>query len=218
VRLVVFDMDGTLLDTEATILRRVAGAFAAEDLTPPPEETIRAHVGMTLSPYMATISGSDDHALVARLVANYRAIAAAEAENAMPLFEGARAMLDALAAVPGTLLGIATGKGRASLDRALEENGIAGHFQTVQTPDTNPGKPNPGMLLAAMAECGTTPGETVMVGDALLDIEMARAACVAAIGVAWGMHKSADLQAAGAAAIASRIEGLPEIIDGIRTP
>jgi len=218
VRLIVFDMDGTLLDTAATILRRVAGAFRGEGLTPPPAEVIRAHVGMTLGPYMARIAGTDDPDLAARLVANYRAIAAAEPENAMPLFHGVRPLLDSLHAAPGTLLGIATGKGRASLDRALEENGISGHFQTVQTPDTNPGKPDPTMLRAAMSECGAGADETVMIGDAVLDIEMAKAAGVPAIGVSWGMQAPALLVAAGAAAIAERVDVLGAAIDSIREP
>lgn len=216
-KLVVFDMDGTLLDTAATITSRVAGAFAAENLPPPPTATIRAWVGMTLEPYMAKLAPGGDADLPRRLVANYRAIAAAEPNNTMPLFEGAREVLDLLKARGDVFLGIATGKGRLSLDRALADNGIAGHFATIQTPDTNPGKPHPGMLLAAMAACGTDASNTVMIGDATLDVEMAVAAHVPVIGVAWGMHDPRELSAAGAVAIADRIDELGAVIDKVLT-
>jgi phosphoglycolate phosphatase len=214
-RLIVFDMDGTLLDTAAIITARVEGAFRAAGLEPPPAKTIRAHVGMTLAPYLALIAGTEDADLVARLVAAYRAIVAAEPPNAMPLFVGAREALERLADKPHTFLGIATGKGRAGVDRALEENAVARHFATMQTPDTNPGKPHPGMLLSAMAACGVSTTQTVMVGDATLDIEMAGAAGVPAIGVSWGMHAPAELRAAGAAAIAESFEGLDGLIDEV---
>jgi phosphoglycolate phosphatase len=102
---------------------------------------------------------------------------------------------------PHTILGVATGKGLTGVTRILGNHGIAGHFVTLQTPDHNPSKPHPGMLLRAMAETGAAPSSTVMVGDTTYDMELARSAGCHAIGVSWGYHDSQDLLAAGAGAL-----------------
>ena len=95
-------------------------------------------------------------------------------------------------------MGIATGKGRRALVASLERHGIAGHFVTLKTADDGPGKPHPGILLDAMAECGVAPDETLVIGDTTFDMEMAVNAGARALGVAWGYHAVPDLVAAGA--------------------
>src|SRR5690606_28235948 len=118
-----------------------------------------------------------------------------------PLYPGAREALDRLHQGPATLLGIATGKGLAGVHRILGNHGLASHFATLQTPDHNPSKPDPGMLLRAMAETGMGPEETIMVGDTVFDIELAVNAGCQAVGVTWGYHDPGDLLRAGAGAM-----------------
>jgi phosphoglycolate phosphatase len=111
------------------------------------------------------------------------------------------------------VLGIATGKSRKGVDRLFEREGWAGHFITVQTSDDHPSKPHPAMLHAAMADAGATPDRTVMVGDTTFDMEMARAAGVGALGVAWGYHSIDELRDAGAHAVVEACDSLTADID-----
>lgn len=196
--LVVFDVDGTLVDSGAEITRRVRGAFDALGLAQPSGETIRAGVGLSLPIYVGVVAQTDDEELIAQLVDAYRAIAAASPSGLMPLFDGAREAIERLAARPDTILGIATGKGLAGLRKTLDQNDIAHHFATLQTPDNNPSKPHPGMLHSAMDAVGATAAQTVMIGDAAFDMQMARAAGVRAIAVSWGLQSVDDLRRAGA--------------------
>ena len=129
-----------------------------------------------------------------------------------PLYPGARETLDTLAGRPDTLLGIATGKSQRGVRAVLGRHGLAGRFVTIQTSDDAPSKPHPGMVLAAMRETGVAPEDTVVVGDTVFDLEMARAAGARAIGVGWGYHPPTALRAAGAdAMIAAFAELLPTL-------
>ena len=211
--LVVFDMDGTLIDSAAEITARVLTAFASVGLAAPSEQVIRANVGLSLPIYLSAVSGSDDPEVISALFDAYRAAAAASLPGRMPLFDGARALLERLALRPGTQLAVATGKGRAGLDKTLAQNDMAHYFVSLQTPDTNPSKPHPGMLHAAMEACGARPDETVMIGDAAFDIQMANAAGVRSIAVTWGMQPVAALVAAGATATVDRFDALYDLID-----
>lgn len=213
--LVVFDMDGTLIDSGAAITSRVLSAFAALDLTAPTVEAIRAHVGLSLPIYMAALAGSDEPELIDRLITAYRAVSAAAPVGQMPLFEGARAALDKLHQRRDTLLAVATGKGRLGLERSLTQNDIEGYFVSLQSADNNPSKPHPGMLHSAMADAGVGTDSTVMIGDAVFDIEMAAAAGVRSIAVAWGLQPVAALRAAGATAVADNFDDLYDTIERV---
>jgi phosphoglycolate phosphatase len=128
-----------------------------------------------------------------------------------PLFPGVAAALEALDSA-GCLLGIATGKARRGLLATLERHGLGSRFVTLQTADSNPGKPHPAMLLRAMAETGADPDRTVLVGDTSYDMEMARRAGARAVGVAWGYHDRRELEAAGADRIVERCEELADCV------
>jgi phosphoglycolate phosphatase len=158
------------------------------------------------------VSGSDDPAVISALFDAYRA---ASLPGQMPMFEGARALLERLRQRPDTQLAVATGKGRAGLDKTLGQNDMAHYFVNLQTPDTNPSKPHPSMLLSAMAECGVGPDDTVMIGDAVFDIQMAKAAGVRSIAVAWGLQPVAALVAAGATATVDHFDALYDLIDAL---
>lgn len=211
--LVVFDMDGTLIDSEAAITARVLTAFASVGRPAPSLEIIRANVGLSLPIYLSAVAETDDADLIGQLFDAYRATSAAAPPGQMPLFAGARALLERLSQRPATQLAVATGKGRMGLDKTLTQNAMGHYFMSLQTPDTNPSKPHPGMLHAAMDAAGMGSSETVMIGDAAFDIEMAKAAGVRSIGVAWGMQPVDALRDAGATAIVHRIDELYDAID-----
>lgn len=213
--LVVFDMDGTLIDSGAEITARVLKAFASVGLAAPSDAVIRANVGLSLPIYLSAVSGSDDPAVISALFDAYRAASAASLPGQMPMFDGARALLERLKLRPGTQLAVATGKGRVGLDKTLDQNDMAHYFVNLQTPDTNPSKPHPGMLHSAMEACGVGPDDTVMIGDAVFDIQMAKAAGVRSIAVAWGLQPLAALVEAGATATVDRFDALYELIDAM---
>lgn len=202
-RLAVFDCDGTLVDSLGAIAAAMARTFEVNGLPPPPPNAVQGVVGLPLLTAIDRIApdGADLERLRDGYAEAYRELIADPAMHE-PLYEGA---IEALAALQdaGVLLGVATGKGRRGLTGVLERHGIRDRFVTLKTSDDGPGKPEPHMLVAAMEEAGTGPAETIMIGDTTFDILMAANAGVAAIGVTWGYHGAAELQAAGAAHLAS---------------
>jgi phosphoglycolate phosphatase len=127
---------------------------------------------------------------------------------AEPLFPGARAALDALSARDDVLVGMATGKSKRGVAHLLDREGLQSHFATIQTADDHPSKPHPAMVERAIAETGVDPARTIVVGDTVYDVEMARAARAGAIGVGWGYHAPAALAAAGAEPVLERFDDL----------
>jgi phosphoglycolate phosphatase len=203
-RLIMFDMDGTLIDTQALISEHMRAAFTSLGLPPPTPAAVRDIIGLSLPVAVGQLANTDDVDLVEGLVGQYKALYKAALEHDMdrePLYPGARDALERLKHAPDTILGVATGKGLSGVTRILGNHGLAGHFVTLQTPDHNPSKPHPGMLLRAMAETGVEPASTVMVGDTTYDMELARSAGCRAVGVSWGYHETRDLLAAGAGAL-----------------
>ena len=194
-RLVIFDVDGTLVDSQAEILAAMTHAFAAEGRAMPDRSDVLAIVGLSLDVAFSRLCPDVDQAAQARLVEGYKdAFSTQRAQNADhgPLYPGARAVLDTLAAQDNTLLAVATGKSRRGLDKLLERHALEGFFHSEQVADHHPSKPNPSMILTAMNELGVAQNRAVMVGDTTYDMDMARAAGVAKIGVGWGYH-AADL-------------------------
>jgi phosphoglycolate phosphatase len=203
-RLAVFDCDGTLVDSQANICRAMEAAYAGAGLPPPPRVAIRGIVGLSLVEAVAVLAPDAPPALHEQLAEDYkaafRAMRAAGELEVEPLYDGLVAALDTLSA-DGWLLGVATGKSERGLAHVLAHHRLAGRFVTLQTADRHPSKPHPSMLHEAMAQAGTDPHMTAMIGDTSYDMEMARAAGVRAVGVTWGYHDAAQLWAAGADAV-----------------
>jgi len=210
-KLVVFDMDGTLIDTHALIGEQMAAAFTGAGLPVPSPEASRRVIGLSLPVAIGRLAQSDDPELIDRLVetyrSNYRSILETTNDRE-PLFPGTREALDRLRADEQAILGIATGKGLTGVNRILGVHGLTSYFTTLQTPDHNPSKPHPGMLLRAMAETGADTSQTIMVGDTTYDIGLANAAGVRSIGVTWGYHERDELIEAGATVLIDRYEDL----------
>ena len=215
-RLVVFDCDGTLTDGQGAVCAAMEAAFAQIALPAPARSDIRRIVGLSLPHAVARLAPAVAPALQAALVDGYkRAFRAAREAGELdePLFPGIAALLVRLHA-SGLLLGVATGKSDRGLAATLAAHGLAPLFGPLHTADRHPGKPDPAMLEAAMADAGTAPGDTLMIGDTVFDIAMAANAGVRAIGVGWGYHEPAELLAAGAAGVASTAAQLEELIHG----
>jgi phosphoglycolate phosphatase len=216
-RLVVFDCDGTLVDSQHAIVEAMRIAFQELGLGEPDPAAVRHVVGLVLEEAIARLLPRALPELHRQTAAAYRRafhMLRSRADHQEPMFDGVLDAIDALSR-SGTLLGVATGKSRRGLVATLERHGLGDKFVTLQTVDDNPGKPAPAMLLRAMADAGARPAETAMVGDTLYDMEMARNAGTAAIGVAWGYHAAeellahADAVAASPAALLSILATLP---------
>ncbi len=216
-RLAVFDCDGTLVDSQASIISSMTAAFEAHAHPRPEAEDVRRVVGLPLRVAMGKLLPGTDTEEHGRLENSY--IEAFHdlrnrGEVADPLYPGA---IDALGLLEdaGWILGIATGKGHRGLVATLETHGLMGRFATLQTADSAAGKPSPDMLLNAMSETGTKPGDTIMIGDTTFDMEMAVAAGTMAIGVSWGYHPEDHLHSAGAHAVIDDFEALPGKIQSL---
>ena len=213
-RLIVFDCDGTIVDSALTIVASMAAAFAANGLAPPERADVRRIIGLSLPEAVRRLTSDAPAGRLDRVVASYKeAFAAAHAcaHDRDPLFPGVPQALDALENA-GYLLGIATGKSRRGLERVLDQHGLRHRFATVRTADDAPGKPHPGMLEQAMAETGARARETALIGDTTFDIEMARNARTTAIGVSWGYHEPDDLMRAGAMHVIDSLAGLVPLL------
>ncbi len=200
--LAIFDMDGTLVDSQRGIIAAMRSTYARFGAPAPDDEAIRRIIGLSLPEVFQRLSPDAGAADNARLVALYRESfialrAAGGAEAEAPLFPGARAALDRLAA-RGVLLSVATGKARRGLDHAVEVHRLHGLFSFAQTADDARSKPHPEMIERCMDLHGVRGAETVMIGDTSFDMQMARAAGARAIGVAWGYHPTDMLRDAGA--------------------
>ncbi|NJM35593.1 MAG: HAD-IA family hydrolase [Rhodomicrobium sp.] len=215
-KLIIFDCDGTLVDSQHMIAEAMRSAFTASGLAVPERAVLLRHVGLSVVEAMSAITGFGEDDAVARLAADYRTAFGAlrrEGRIADPLFPGAREAIEALAAREDVLLGIATGKSRRGVDALLEREGFEGLFATIQTADDAPSKPHPAMIHQAMEATSAGPAETVMIGDTSFDMLMARAASVEALGVAWGYHPVAELRVAGAHEVVDDFAALLRVID-----
>ncbi|QUJ75664.1 HAD-IA family hydrolase [Sulfitobacter albidus] len=200
-RLVIFDVDGTLVDSQADIIGAMTLAFAAEDLAMPDRATVLAQVGLSLHVMMPRLVPQADAATHGRLVEGYKAAymqlrATRGAAESSPMYPGALQTLQRLHAQPEVLLGVATGKSRRGLDKLIEGHALEGLFVTQQVADTHPSKPHPAMLEAALSETGVEAVHAVMVGDTSYDMEMAASAGITGIAVSWGYHDRTQLGAA----------------------
>lgn len=218
-RMIIFDVDGTLIDSQAHIMAAMGQAFTALGLSVPARDVVLAQVGISLPQMMPRLapeqSSETHHALVEAYKDSFADLRLADGAALSPFFPGMRQVLDDLLAAPEPLVGIATGKSRRGLDHLLDLHGLAGAFATEQVADHHPSKPHPSMLLTALAETGVDAADAVMVGDTSYDIEMGRAAGVATIGVSWGYHPVAELEQAGADQIVTDIAALPAALTNV---
>ena len=217
-RLVVFDVDGTLVDSQNDIIASMEEAFGTLGIKPPKKEAILAIVGLSLDQAMTKLAPMARDGQIDTLVEGYKAAymrnrADKGTEVSSPLYPHVRSVLEALHARDEVLLGVATGKSRRGLDKLLDGHSLRPLFVTQQVADDHPSKPHPSMLEAAMSETGVSARHAVMIGDTSFDMEMARAAGMLAIGVSWGYHAREKLTEAHV--IIDDIRLLPGLLDQV---
>lgn len=193
--LLVFDWDGTLLDSAGTIVSAIQAAFRDLGLPPPPEERARHVIGLGLNEAIAELLPQLAGSEYGRVVERYRHHYLSR-DHEILLFDGAVETIVALHQA-GFILAVATGKSRRGLERAFEHSGLGPYFHSSRCADESFSKPHPGMLQELMDELGMAPQETLMIGDTSHDLLMARNAGVKGLGVAHGAHSREGLLACG---------------------
>ena len=214
-RHVIFDCDGTLVDSQVIICAAMTRAFESLGLRPPSRDATLSIIGLSLPEAMARLAPGKGAARQAALVQAYKdGFGALRGDPAHhePLYPGVRTVIDTLAGEPETFLSIATGKSQRGVSRVLELHAMDGIFHSVHTADECRSKPHPEMIERAIAATGVAPERAVMVGDTTYDMDMARAAGALPIGVAWGYHPACALMAAGAACVIDRFEALLDVL------
>jgi phosphoglycolate phosphatase len=207
--LLIFDLDGTLVDSEAIILEAQRRAFAALDMPAPPREKGLSIVGLSLTEAFEVLAGKDGP--VAELCAAYRQAffgLRTEGDGLEKLYAGASDLIDVLTGEKRHCLGIATGKSQRGVRAIMDSYGWHNRFEAVQTSDDASSKPHPGMILNALAQTAIPAERAVMIGDSSFDMRMAKAAGVRAIGVSWGFQPVPVLLEAGADVIVDDFRAL----------
>lgn len=197
-KLIVFDCDGTLIDSQAIICAAMDDAFHAVGLSPPSREETLSIVGLSLPVAIHRLAPESP---VETLVERYKAAFTrlrADPQMQEPLYPGIAELLASLRERHDVLLSVATGKSRRGLKAIIEHHDWHGVFISLHTADDGPSKPHPAMLHAALDDASVPARDAVMIGDTVFDIEMARAANVRGVGVAWGYHPTSALVKAGA--------------------
>jgi len=217
VKLIVFDVDGTLVDSQNLIVEAQARAFASLGMAAPCRERALSVVGLSLvEAFDVLTDGKGPSDLLAAAYKDAWTQLRALPGCHDPLYPGAQELLMDLADREDCLLGIATGKSRAGVMRLFDRHGWHDVFDTIQTADDAPSKPAPDMFLRALSETGVAPHESCMIGDTTFDMAMAHSAAARAIGVGWGYHRHDKLKKAGAEHIVDDFTSLRGLLDGFR--
>ena len=204
-RLIVFDWDGTLIDSHSAIALCMQEASREVGLPVPELERASHVIGLGLHDAMRIVAPDLPAHRYPEFIDAYRRHFRAR-EDSMQPFPGMRPLLEFLA--ESSVLAIATGKSRRGLDRALKATGLEAHFRASRCADETRPKPHPAMLLELTEELGFAPGQALMIGDTSHDLQMAAAAGVDAVAVTYGAHPRESLLACGPLGCVSSVEEL----------
>lgn len=206
--LIIFDWDGTLMDSAAAIVAAIQAAAADLDLKPPSEERARHVIGLGLHEALRYALPELEEGRHEALAARYRYHYLSR-DHELMLFDGIAELLRELADA-GYQLGVATGKSRLGLDRALGGSGLQTLFDATRCADECHSKPHPQMLEELMSELGVSAAATLMIGDTTHDVEMAHNAGVSALAVGYGAHSRQELEAKSPLAYAGSVGELAQ--------
>lgn len=217
-KLAVFDVDGTLIDSQDFIVEAMNRAFGEMGVALPTRDEVLSIVGLSLHDAIARLVPDMSERDVDFAAQQYKDMfiklrAEKGGEAAAPMYPGAREALEVLHPRDEVLLGVATGKARRGLDHAYDAHDLRKFFVTHQTADDHPSKPHPSMLKRALSETGAEAAQAVMIGDTSFDMEMGKAAGFRTIGVTWGYHPRERLIAAGADILIDAFADLPAALD-----
>lgn len=216
-KLLVFDWDGTLMDSEARIVSCLAMTLSDLGLPAPPREALLDVIGLGLPEVARTLVPGAEGEQLRRFVDRYRYHFLSDHYAPSTLFAGALETLQVLDR-SGYLLAVATGKARRGLQRVLEETACLSLFAVTRCADETASKPDPRMLLEIMDVAGVLPRETLMIGDTVYDMQMARHAGVAAAAVSYGVHASERLIAEGAIVCLDDVRQIVEWLEDRTAP
>lgn len=206
--LVVFDWDGTLVDSTGAITESIRGAAADLGLAIPTREQASHVIGLGLHDALRLAVPDLANERLPAFVERYGCHFLKQGQSFLP-FDGIRELLGELNG-SRQWVAIATGKSRVGLNRGLEQMGWQRQFITTRCADEGRPKPDPWMLLDICEELGVSPSRAVMIGDTTHDLGMARDAGAASIAVTYGAHPHAELDAFGATAIVHSVAQLRE--------
>lgn len=189
--LIVFDWDGTVMDSTAIIAGSIQAACRDLGLNVPSDEAARHVIGLGLVQALRHAVPDAPESMYEPLVERYRHHFLSQ-DLAIPLFAGARETIAELRDA-GYWLAVATGKSRAGLDRVMESSGMKDYFHATRTADQTFSKPHPAMLVELMDELAVSPDRTLMIGDTTHDVQLAQNAGVDVVAVAYGAHPPEQL-------------------------
>lgn len=210
--LILFDFDGTIVDSQNSIVEAMEYAFASHQLPRPSRNAVKSIVGLSLQQAIWELHNTADFNLIKSIEKNFKDAYAeihSRPDHEDPLFDGVKDVLEAFSGQDNVFLGIATGKSRKGLLHTLERHDLSHYFHTLQTADDARSKPHPEMIDRALDATGIEKSDTVMIGDTTYDMEMGKIAKVTPIGVSWGYHHIDDLSQAGAKHI---VHTFPELL------
>ena len=205
--LVIFDWDGTLMDSVSkivTCMQQMAGSLS---MNVPSEQAVRDIIGLSMDEALKTLYPLLEQADFVPMIASYKDHYLTLNTTPSPLFDGSEKLLTELAA-RNYRMAVATGKGRNGLNRVLAETGLGHHFESSRCADESKSKPNPDMLHELLEQLKVTPERAVMVGDSLHDLNMANNAGIDSVGVSYGAHSAEKLITAKPKAIITEPLGL----------
>jgi phosphoglycolate phosphatase len=217
-KLAVFDLDGTLIDSASSIVTGVLACWAACGFPDPDPVDVRRVIGLPWEESIFTLlpAGAGEPELA--MIRNYhdevaRGVRQRPARSE-ELFPGAVNLLDTLEE-SGYLLAIITSRASRRLEEILEVQDLSKRFISLKTTDQGPGKPSPELMFQTLSETGAGAKDAVMVGDTTFDILMARNAGTASVGVSWGVHEVDELHQAGADRVVTAFDEIPAVVDGL---
>ena len=191
--LIIFDWDGTLVDSQAQIISCIREAFVQVGLAPPDPAATRHIIGLSLEAAACRLAPQADRSMIEAIADTYRKLALATSDHSTRLFDGVESGLRLLRQ-QGFYLAVATGKGRRGLDQALDGTELADFFDLTRCADETCSKPHPMMLDEILTDLNMDPERAVMVGDTSYDIEMANNIGMDSIAVTYGMHDEVHLR------------------------
>lgn len=210
-KVVVFDWDGTLIDSVEHIAGSLHSAARAMGLPLRPMQSYRDIIGLGMMEALEKLYPGIEASEIEDLRQRYAHHFFSREVLPTSLFPGVAGLLENLRSA-GVELAVATGKSRRGLDRALRSSGLQRYFGLTRCADETRSKPDPMMLRQILDHYGVGPAETVMVGDTVYDLEMAQRASIPAIGVTWGVHAVADLATFEPVAIVDEVADLAAIL------
>ena len=206
VQLIIFDWDGTLMDSEQQIVSAIQAAISDLDLEPRNNNQCKDIIGLGLAEAIQALYPEFEASLLSEFIDRYRHHWFGNTIESI-LFDGVIEMLDDLQS-KGFKLAVATGKGRAGLNKVLKETNTGRYFQATRCGEETRSKPHPQMLIELLAEFEMKPEQAMMVGDSVYDLEMAKAANMASSAVSYGVHEIERLQAFSPLSCHDNVESL----------